>query len=70
MLLYFISDENYDSNEYTKESLYLSGKHTGYQRPKSEKKLSEKASGKVFKKVQHKQPTVRNYNIKDDRSSR
>ncbi|XP_060556177.1 coiled-coil domain-containing protein 57-like [Ruditapes philippinarum] len=63
-------DENYDSNEYTKESLYLSGKHTGYQRPKSEKKLSEKASGKVFKKVQHKQPTVRNYNIKDDRSSR
>ncbi|XP_053383312.1 coiled-coil domain-containing protein 57-like [Mercenaria mercenaria] len=61
-------DENYNSNETAKDTLYLSGKPTGHQRPRSEKKLSDKASGKVFKKVQ--QPSVRNYNIRDDRAAR
>lgn len=66
----YITDESYDSCENTRENLYLSGRQTGQQRQKTEKKLSDKAAGKVFKKVQHKQPSVRNYNMKDDGSVR
>lgn len=60
-------DDNYNRNENSKDNFYLSGKHAGQPRPRMEKKLSDKASGKVFQKVQNKQPKVRNYNIKDDR---
>lgn len=63
-------DENYNLGENSKDNFYLSGRHTGQQRQKTEKKLSDKTAGRVFKKVQNKQPTVRNYNIKDDKTVR
>lgn len=51
--------------ENNKDSLYLSGRQTGQQKSKLERTLSDKASGKVFKKVPSK-AKVRNYNLKED----
>ncbi|XP_052770763.1 coiled-coil domain-containing protein 57-like isoform X1 [Mya arenaria] len=63
-----LSDSRTSENE-EQGDIYLSGRPTGQQRPRQEKKLSNKASGRVFKKVQNK-PLVRNYNIKEDKNAR
>lgn len=49
--------------------LQLSGHQTGSTRPRQEKKLSDKAAGKVQKNIPQK-PKVRNYNYRDDNSFR
>ena len=49
--------------------LQLSGHQTGSARPRQEKKLSDKAAGKVQKNIPQK-PKVRNYNYRDDNSLR
>jgi len=64
--------QSQDSDGDINRNLYLSGRQTGLQKPyKSDKKLSDKAMGKVIKKVPNNtKSTVRNYNIKEDRSVR
>ena len=63
-----------DSAVEKSQDLHLAGRQTGSVKPRQEKKLSDKAAGRVQKNIPQKnipqKPKIRNYNYRDDNSLR